>query len=142
MYRPTAGWTIAVGAAYWNRANDHFIPYGGVIWAPDDRWEFRLLFPKSRISYFLGRFGSNDAWVYASGEYYVDGYQLDLDAPRTSLRGELSDYRILVGTNVQCGSWNLFAECGAVIDRHVRFRGSVPDFSIGDGFLLRVGLTY
>jgi len=78
LYRPAQEWTLAVGAAFWNRASDHLIPYGGVIWSPGDRWEFRLLFPKSRISYYTGNYWGCEVWGYVSGEYHLDAYQVDI----------------------------------------------------------------
>jgi len=69
LYRPVAEWMLAIGAAFWNRASDHLIPYGGVIWAPNDRWELRLMFPRSRISYYIGNICGFETWGYISGEY-------------------------------------------------------------------------
>jgi hypothetical protein len=142
LYRPSPEWTLAIGAAFWNRASDHLIPYGGVIWAPNDRWEFRLLFPRSRISYYVGDFHGFETWGYVSGEYNLEAYQLDIQGPHISVRGELSDYRLLKGFNLQRGRWNFFWEGGAVFDRRVRFRGSVGDFGINEGLMFRTGITY
>jgi hypothetical protein len=142
MYRPLPDWTIAVGAALWNRASDHLIPYGGLIWAPNDRWEFRLLFPRSRVSYYVGNILGFETWGYVSGEYNLEAYQLDIQGPHVSTRGELSDYRLLKGFNVARGRWNFFWEGGAVFDRHVRFRGSVGQFGINEGLMIRTGITY
>jgi hypothetical protein len=142
LYRPAAEWTFAFGAAYWNRAHDYLIPYGGLIWAPNDRLEVRLLFPRSRISYYSGNFWGFETWGYVSLEYNNEAYQLDMQGPHVSVRGELSDYRLLKGVNFQRGAWNFFAEGGAVFDRHVRFRGTIDDFKISEGIVFRVGLTY
>lgn len=142
LYRPVAEWTLAVGAAFWNRASDHLIPYGGVIWAPNDRWEFRFMFPRSRVSYYVGNFRGFDVWGYVSGEYNLEAYQLGVKTPHASVRGEFSDYRFLKGFNFERGRWNLFWEGGVVFDRHVRFRGPVQDFGINEGLILRTGITY
>lgn len=143
FYRPVPQWTLAAGAAFWNRASDHLIPYGGVIWAPNDRWEFRLLYPRSRISYYVGKVYDLDAWGYLALEYNVDAYQMNILQPHVSVRGELSDYRFLKGFNVSGGIWSFFVEGGVVFDRHVRFRGGgLPDFGINDGFVLRTGLMF
>jgi hypothetical protein len=53
FYRVNPVWQFALGAGYWDRLDNIVIPYGGVIITPDDRWELRLMFPKSRISYFM-----------------------------------------------------------------------------------------
>ena len=142
LYRPVAEWTLAAGAAFWNRASDHLIPYGGLIWAPNNRWEFRFMFPRSRVSYYAGNWRGFETWGYISGEYNLEAYQLDFKAPRASVRGEFSDYRFLKGFNFERGRWNFFWEGGAVFDRHVRFRGPVHDFGINEGLMLRTGITY
>jgi len=143
FYRPAPQWTFALGAAFWNRASDHLIPYGGIIWAPTDGLEFRLLFPRSRISYYAGNYYGFDTWGYVALEYNLDAYQMDILQPHVSVRGELSDYRFLKGFNLSRGTWNFFFEGGAVFDRHVRFRGGgLPDFGINEGFVLRTGFTY
>ena len=133
---------FAVGAAYWNRAIDRLIPYGGVIWAPDDRWEMRFMFPKSRASYYVGRLRGADTWLYAAGEYNIEAYQVDLEGPRMSARGQSSDYRVLIGASATAGIWTLFVEGGLVTDRHFRFRGDISDFQIDDCGLLRTGLLF
>jgi hypothetical protein len=142
LYRASPQWMFAVGAAYWNRADDRFIPYGGVIWAPNDRWEIRATFPRSRASYFLGRFRGVDSWLYGSGEYDVQAYQVDLGGRRVSTRGETSEYRLLLGLSATTGIWTVFVEGGAATDRHFRFRGKAPDFTIDDTAFLRTGLLF
>ena len=72
---------IALGAAYWKRVDDIVLPYAGVVWTPNDYWEFRLMFPKSRISYFLGNWWGAATWVYGGVEYNVEAYQIDLTSP-------------------------------------------------------------
>lgn len=142
LYRPAAEWTIVTGVAFWNRASDHLIPYGGLIWAPNNRWEFRLTFPRSRVSYYAGNHYGFEVWGYISGEYNLEAYQFDFKTPHVSVRGELSDYRFLKGFNFERGRWNFFWEGGAVLDRHVRFRGAVGDFGINEGLVIRTGITY
>src|SRR5262245_10571131 len=76
FWRSSPEWLFAFGAAFWNRASDHLIPYGGALWTPNDRWELRFMFPRSRASYYLGRFRGADTWLYASGEYNLEAYQV------------------------------------------------------------------
>jgi hypothetical protein len=142
FFRASPQWLFAAGAAFWNRATDHVIPYAGIIWSPNDRWEFRLLYPRARISYYTGNFWGFETWGYVSLDYNIEAYQMNFTAPHTSVRGELSDYRFLKGFNFERGRWNFFWEAGAVFDRHVRFRGPVDDFRIHEGLIIRTGLTY
>jgi hypothetical protein len=142
FFRPSPKWLFACGAAFWNRASDRLIPYGGIIWAPDDRWEIRMMFPKSRVSYYLGRLRGADTWIYAAGEYNLDAYEVDLQGSQVSTRGQTSDYRVLIGASATTGIWTMFLEGGIVTDRHFRFRGSAPDFAIGDSGFLRTGILF
>ena len=135
--------TVAIGAAYWDRADNIFIPYGGVIWTPDDHWEIRAMFPKSRVSYYLGNVDATDVWLYGAAEYTVDAYQIDFDdATRLKDRAEFRDYRFLLGVHAQRCRWSAFFEGGYITDRHVEFRGSTPGFGIGDSWLLRAGIAF
>lgn len=135
--------TVAIGAAFWDRARDHYIPYGGVVWTPDDRWELRATFPKSRISYFVGNHFESDIWVYGTGEYTIDAYQIDLeDDTRIKDRAEFRDYRLLVGINAQRPRGSVFSEGGYITNRQVDFRGSTPDFDISDSWIVRAGIAY
>jgi hypothetical protein len=142
LWRASPEWVMACGAAFWNRAADHLIPYGGAIWTPDDRWEFRFMFPRSRASYYVGRYRGADAWLYASGEYNLDGYQIDIEGPRDSTRAEISDYRVLLGSSATTGIWTMFVEAGLVTDRRFRFRGPAPSFMLDDCAILRTGLLF
>ncbi|MES2791928.1 MAG: hypothetical protein V4719_20105, partial [Planctomycetota bacterium] len=135
--------TLAIGAAYWDRANNYFIPYGGLIWTPDDRWEVRAMFPKSRVSYYIGNTAETDIWLYGAGEYNVEAYQIDFDdATRLKDRGEFRDYRLLLGLNAQRRRWTAFFEGGYILDRHVEFQGKTPGFGIDDAWILRAGISY
>lgn len=135
--------TLAIGAAYWDRNHGHFIPYGGVIWTPDDRWEFRAMFPKSRISYFAGSLGTFDVWFYGSGEYTLDAYQICLeDDTRIKQRMEIQDYRFMLGINAIRPRIGGYFEGGYITDRHVNFRGPSSDFTAGDAWMIRAGVTF
>ena len=109
LWRSSPELLLAFGAEYWNRAIDHLIPYGGAVWTPNDRWEFRFMFPRSRASYYAGRLRGADTWLYLSGEYNVDAYQVDIQGPRLSERAETSDYRVIIGARAQrTGIWSVF----------------------------------
>lgn len=142
-YRPNDEFQWVFGAAYWQRARTLVVPYGGLVWTPDSRWECRLLFPKSRVSRYLGKTRGTDFWAYASAEYDVEAYQISLeDAAQTKERVEFSDWRALLGVNAQRGRMSLFAEAGWVFDRHVRFGGPTRGFGLSDAAIVRTGLLW
>jgi hypothetical protein len=142
LYQLSSQWRFAAGAEYWDRVRNYVIPYGGVIWTPDDRWELRLLFPKTRISYYLGRFHAYDVWAFGSAEYQIQAYQIDTTDSNAKERGQWSNYQTLAGFNASRGKLSVYLQCGAILDRHASFNGPTPNFGLRDAFVLRTGLYY
>ncbi|MSR57449.1 MAG: hypothetical protein EXS05_07235 [Planctomycetaceae bacterium] len=134
---------VAVGAAFWNRVDNILIPYAGVVWTPSDQWEFRLMFPKSRISYFMGTPWGTPAWVYGGLEYNVEAYQIDLESPSGSKEKiQLADYRAVFGLRTEGRRATGCIEVGWVFDRQVDFLHGIPGFDVNTGFISRIGLRF
>ena len=143
FYRASPEWLIVLGAGYWDRVDNIILPYAGVVWNPNDRWELRLLFPKSRISYFVGTFGDAAHWLYASGEYHVEAYQIGSTTPLQSQeRVQIADWRLMVGLRSDHGVYDKFVEGGVILGRNVDFKYSTPGFDISDSFVLRAGIKF
>lgn len=135
--RATPEWTFAFGAAYWNRVDHIVVPYAGVIWAPDERLELRLMFPNARINWRLK--DSSDKWSYAGVEYHVEAYQIDLGSPQgKDEKIQLADYRAVAGIRDE----NSFLELGCVFNRQVTFKYGTPDFDINPSLIIRFGLRH
>lgn len=134
---------VALGAAYWKRVSDILIPYAGIVWTPNDYWEFRLLFPKSRISYFMGNWGGAAMWAYGGVEYNVEAYQINLRSPGGDHEKiQIADYRALFGLRGEGGGVTGFGEVGWVFARDARFLHGTPGFDINTGFIARLGLRF
>lgn len=140
--RTSPQWMYVFGAGFWDRVHDRVIPYAGVVWTPDDRWEWRILFPRSRVSYFLGSPWGFSTWLYARGEYHVEAYEIQLETTGAREKFELSDWRILFGARADNGWASLFYELGVVFGRHTEFLHDTPSFDIGTGFITRAGLQF
>lgn len=158
--RLTPQFMVAVGAAYWDRVDDIVIPYAGVVWTPSDYLEFRLLFPKPRISLFLGAPFGLPTWAYVQGEYHVEAYQVGINGPwaiDTSMGGlvtpgefravgstrvQLEDWRVVGGLYTEGPFWTAFIEAGVVLDRTVSYSGPVTGFDVNDAFIFRMGVRY
>lgn len=145
FFRASQELTIALGATYWNRVNNYILPYAGVIWTPNERWELRLLYPKSQISYFLGPMtgAAGGAWLYGGVEYHIEAYQIGLtgtdgDAEKIELR----DYRATVGIRTENNGITTFVEGGYVFARNVSFLHGTPGYTIDPGFIGRVGIRF
>lgn len=135
---------FALGAGFWDRVQDRVIPYVGFVWLPDDRWEFRIMWPQGRIQYYCGNHMGEDVWLYVSSEYHIESYQISttsVAAGRDQI--ELEDYRIMIGLRKSSPMVSGFIEGGWVFGRKVDFRSdSINDFSISSGFIGRIGVKF
>lgn len=135
-------WIWALGVGYWDRVDDYIIPYAGIIWTPDPRWEWRLVFPKPRISYHMGQFLGYDTWFYVRGEYHIESYEMEISSTGSQEQVELKDWRILIGFRKRNAIYTQFFEAGWVLDREVDYAGATPDFDVSDGFIARTGIRF
>ena len=142
-YRASPTWSFVGGVAFWDRLNVMVVPHVGVIWAPDERWEFRILWPKSRISYFLGRWSCADFWAYGGFEYSAEAWQVDIGSPATSMdRMQITDDQLTLGLRWDSGRYSFFVEGGYIFNRQAKFIGPTPDFNLGNIEMLRLGVRY
>lgn len=133
---------IALGAGFWDRVHDHVIPYAGVVWQPDGRWEIRAMFPESRISVYMGNFGGEDVWFYVNGEYHIESYQIGTtSSPGGRGQIEMEDWRIVFGCRKSSPVATGFCEAGWVFGRKAELRHG-PDFDINTGFIGRLGFRF
>jgi hypothetical protein len=142
FYRVDPQWMWVIGIQYWDRVNNIFIPNAGVVWNPTDQLELRLLFPKSRISYFLGTIGDAAHWIYATGEYHVEAYQVKMPGVTDDERIQLSDWRFAIGCRSDHAWYDKYVEVGYVIGRQVKYLRSTPDFDISNGLMVRAGVRF
>lgn len=140
--RSTPQWMWAFGAGFWDRVNDRVIPYAGVVWTPDDVWEWRLIFPNPRVSVFLGNPWGVATWFYVSGEYHIEAYQVELSPTGTREKMEIEDWRLMLGLRSDACWVSSFIEAGWVFERDVEFQRGTPGFNISDGFIARLGLRF
>lgn len=158
--RPNPVWTFAIGAMYWDRVDDLIIPYAGVVLTPNDYLELRLVFPKPRVSLFIGTPFGLPTWAYAQGEYHVEAYQVGIEGNAAvdlsggglvsadelvgidSRRAQLEDWRIVGGLHTEGPFWTAFIEAGAAIEREVKYSASVRGFEADPAFIIRMGLRY
>ena len=143
MYKSSPQWSFVGGFAIWNRVDTLFVPHVGAIWTPNDRWEFRVLFPKSRISYYLGNWYNADVWLYGQAEYTAESWQTIISEPQpTSDRMQMTDDRLSLGVRWDTGRYSFFTEGGYVFNRRIKFAGSTPNFDLGDTAMIRAGVRY
>lgn len=143
FFRTSPQFMWAIGAAYWDRVDEIILPYAGVVWTPNDYWEFRLLFPKPRVSWFAGAPMGVPTWLYVAGEYHVEAYEVNVDPINRSTRVQLEDIRVVGGARAEFGSVTGFLEAGWVFERDVDFEAAFgTDFEVDGGFIARAGFRY
>lgn len=135
-------WTLALGVLYWDRVDDIILPYAGAIWTPNDIWELRIIFPKPRISVFLGTPMGIPTWAYVGAEYHVEAYQIKPKNFPDDTRVQLADWRVAGGLKWETGWLTSFAEAGYIFDRKVEYARYGDNFSVKDGFMARMGFRY
>lgn len=143
FYQASPELRLAAGLEYWNRVHGVLIPYGGILWAPDDRWEFRIFFPQTRISRYYGNVAGKDVWNYASIGWNVQAWQVTIQDPtEIKTRMQMSYAELLAGVSAASGIWTAFLEGGLIFDRRVLFRNYAPPFTINDNLMVRIGVLY
>ena len=141
-YTASPQWKFVGGVAIWDRVDTLIIPTGGAIWTPNNRWEIRALFPKSRISYFMGNWKNADFWLYGQYEYTAEAWQTVISDPKYSDRMQIVDQRLTAGIRWDSGRYSFFTEAGYVFDRQAKFAGATPNFNIGDTAIMTFGVRY
>lgn len=142
FYRASPVWLWAFGAGYWDRVNNKVVPYAGFVFTPNNRWEWRIVFPDPRVSYYMGNPWGFDTWFYARGQYNVESYQIQLQTTGRREEIEFEDWRLLMGFRNDNGYVGKFIEAGWVFGRNVDYLNGTPGFDITSGFILRGGLRY
>ncbi len=137
--RTAPQWMWVIGAQFWDRVNDKVVPWAGVVFTPNDRWEVRAVFPNPQVSAFLGTPWGVPAWLYVAGEYHVEAYEVSVGAGHDQM--EIQDWRVMLGLRTEQQGVTSFIEGGWVFNRNVRFR-TTPEFDINDGFLIRGGMKF
>ena len=140
QWSPQLMWIF--GVSYWDRVDNIILPYGGLVWTPNEFWEFRLVFPKPRITAFIGAPLGVPTWAYASGEYHVEAYEVNSLAGGQNDRVQFSDWRLMGGLRWETPRVTSFVEAGYVFDRQVKFGTNGGNFNIDPGFMTRIGVRF
>jgi len=140
IFKANQYWDIVLGAAYWDRVDDRVIPYAGLVYR-DDFWEWRLMYPESMVSVFMGNGPGGSTWLYARAEYHVEAYEVQTTGGID--QAELEDYRAVLGIRTDNGSSSWFLEGGWVFERNVIYDSPLnTGFSPDSGFIARMGWRY
>lgn len=130
-----------IGVWVLDRVRYTILPSGGVIWTPNDRWEFQILFPNPRVTYRPVNAVLKDMSLFARGEYGGGSWTVKTDDG--TYRKDYNDYRILLGLDWRGPANGIgFFEFGGSFGRELYFNKGVGSYKIHPGFILQAGLHF
>jgi hypothetical protein len=146
VYDWTPTTRLVLGVAYLDREDIGVLPIGGVIWKPNDQWEFKLVAPRPEIArrvYWFGQYGEQvKDWLYVAGEFGGGTWAIERADGRPDTF-TYRDFRALLGLERKAiGNLDAWIEVGYVFGREIEYDSRTPDVSPSDTFLLRAGVTY
>lgn len=140
---------VILGCSYLDRSDYDWLPFGGIIWTPEDlEMRFEILFPNPKISKRIRWWGSavgDDVsdWIYAGGELGGGCWNLEGWDER-DISVAYRDYRVLLGYERKSVEGINFAiEVGGMFNRKTRFSPfDHEDASIDSAVFLRLKAHY
>jgi hypothetical protein len=133
---------FVLGLLFLDRKDIDFLPVGGVIYHPNDDWQFDLVFPKPRIAWRYGCEGEFSSWWYVGGEFGGGSWAIARASGQPDVVN-YTDWRISVGQEIRRNTDSIaWIELGYVFNRKVSYNSDTPDFEPDNTVMLRVGLGY
>lgn len=142
LYTPSREITYVLGAVFWDRLHERILPWAGVIYRPNQYWQWDLTFPQARVSVYLwDEFGFHTS-LYARFEYHSEAYQIYNPVLGERDRVQLDDWRAMIGINKDRGDLAYFVEGGWIFGRHVDYQVAPQGFQVDTGALIRLGVRF
>ena len=140
---------IVLGCAYLDRADYNWLPFGGIIWTPDDLdMTFELLFPRPKISKRIRWWGAaagDDVsdWLYVAGEFAGGSWAIQNDWLDMETEFAYRDFRALIGYERKAvGRINFAVEAGGMFARKYHSSLYDRDESVDPSFFIRIKAVY
>lgn len=130
------------GVIYLDRDNLKLLPAGGVIWKPTDWLLVEALFPKPKIATRWNVGQGYEDWLFVTAEFGGNTYAIIRD-DGTKDSVTYADYRLLTGFERKLnGGAGYRFEAGYLFGRDVEYTSGQGNFSPGNTFMLRAGITF
>jgi len=130
-----------IGVWVLDRVRYSILPSGGVVWTPNDRWEFQILFPNPRVTYRPVNATLKDMSLFVRGEYGGGSWTTKTD--EGTFRKDYNDYRILFGLDWKGpANGTGFFELGGAFGRELYFNEGLGSYGLDAGFILQAGLHF
>lgn len=133
---------VKVGAWYLDRVRYKIFPSGGVIWRPNEQWQFDILFPSPQITYRPAGATLNNISLYVRGDYGGGSWTVDHLVGGT-VKTDYNDYRVLFGLNWQGRNQRSgYFEMGLAMGRELYFADSRKSYDLDTGFIMLAGFHF
>ncbi|MDA1164446.1 MAG: DUF6268 family outer membrane beta-barrel protein [Planctomycetota bacterium] len=133
---------LVFGTAYLNLETQQFLPVAGIVWQPNDRLQFEILFPEWKLAGFVKEVREGEIWSYIGGGFYGRSWRIQQSTGAEDV-ATYSNWRVHLGWEKRhISGITYFGEIGYEFGRRLRFRSNVGDFDPGDLAFARVGMHY
>lgn len=110
--------TAVGGVVYYGRNHYKLLPSGGVLWVPNEKNEWRLVFPDPCLTHYIANLNETKWWGYLQGNIY--GGRWYVPDYYGSKNIDYNDYRVGIGLKFQCAKGcNGFFEVGGAFGREL-----------------------
>ncbi len=149
------------GVVYLDRLDIKLLPAGGVIWTPNPKARYEIVFPKPKLARYWFTSGSNtEWWWYATAEYGGGSWTIQRAVSNTMQPGiedriDLNDIRVggglefrptksLDGVPRAFGrNYVGYVEAAYVFNREILYKSWRPRaFDISDTIMVRAGIRF
>jgi hypothetical protein len=133
---------VILGVLYLGREDVTILPAGGIVWTPNDRQKYELLFPRPKLAHLIRREARHEDWLYLGAEFGGNSYAVER-VPGTIEKITLRDYRAYLGLERKLnGGAGFRIEIGFVWGRVIEFASGLPDVKADDTAMIRGGITF
>lgn len=133
---------VIFGVLYLGRQDVKIMPAGGLIWTPNDRQKYELLFPRPKLAHLIRREARFEDWLYLGAEFGGNSYAIQLP-PGTPEIVTLRDYRAYVGLERKLnGGAGIRLEVGYAFGRVIEFASGLPELQADDTAMIRGGIIF
>ncbi len=141
---------IQFGVAYLDRSDSfNVLPFGGLVWKPNDDWKYELMAPMLRVARrcygfqaILPREAAATHWAYVGIGFGGGSWAFQSVGKRPDV-ADYSEYSVVVGLESQRGPRNAWkTEFGYVFGRKMEFeKDTMHRLHIDDSLVFRVTLS-
>ncbi len=130
------------GVIYLDRDNLKMLPAGGAIWTPTDWFLLEALFPKPKLAVRWNVGQGFEDWLFFTAEFGGNTYSIIRDGGEKD-SVTYADYRLISGIERKLnGGAGYRFEAAYLFGRDVEYLSGNGNFSPGDTFMLRAGITF